>query len=486
MEDLVRLVNHLRSYKTETNWFEFKHNNYEPDMIGQDISALANGAAFSDKTCAYMIWGIHDKTHHIIGTELNQYTLKIGNQEIESWLRNLLSKNAEFEFHSLTMKDAQMNEKQVIVLIIYKAAQQTVTFKKVDYIRVGSYTKKLSDYPQMQAQLWDKIRNSRFEEQYAKQNLSAEEALQLIDYTVYFDIMNEPLPVSSEAILHYMKEESIILQQDNGSYAITNLGAILFAKKLSNFPRLERKSVRVVQYKDNSRLNMMREDVGTKGYAIGFNGLLKYIEAMLPSQEVINGAFRETKSVYPLIALREAIANALIHQDFSISGTGVVIEIFNNRIEITNPGTPLVDIARIVDNPPKSRNEKLASLMRRLRMCEELGTGWDKIIISCEMQQLPAPQINIYEENTKVTLFSKIDFFDLPQKEKLWACYMHACIKYIQGEFLTNSSLRERFGLEEKSSASISRLIKDACEKGMIKKLEDTAPKHTKYIPIWA
>ena len=195
---------------------------------------------------------------------------------------------------------------------------------------------------------------------------------------------------------------------------------------------------------------------------------------------------RETVSPYPTIALREAIANALIHQDFSIMGTGVTIEIFSNRIEITNPGIPLVDIYRIVDNPPKSRNELLASLMRRLKMCEELGTGWDKIIISCELQQLPAPHIDIYEESTKVTLFSKVDYFDLSTQDKLWACYMHACVKYIQGEFLTNSSLRIRFGLEEKSSASISRLIKDACEKGLIKKLEETAPKHTKYIPVWA
>ena len=63
---------------------------------------------------------------------------------------------------------------------------------------------------------------------------------------------------------------------------------------------------------------------------------------------------------------------------------------------------------------------------------------------------------------------------------------MHSCIKYIQGEFLTNSSLRIRFGLEEKSSASISRLIKEACENKLIKKLEETAPRHTKYIPGWA
>ena len=482
MENLKALVNELTKYSSETNWLEFKHNNYDFDMIGQDISALANGAAYAEKNCAYMIWGVHDQTHEIVGTEYDQYTLMKGNQEIESWLRNSLSKNVEFEFRSL-----DMDNKKVVVLIIYKATNQTATFKKVDYIRVGSYTKKLSDYPQIQAQLWDKLRNNRFEEQYAKQDMTAEEAVKLLDFSIYFDIKNEPNPTNLDGLIHYMLEESILVKQDNGLFAITNLGAILFAKRLSDFSRLERKAVRVVQYEGNNKLNMLKEDIGNKGYAIGFEGLLKYIEALLPSREVIKGAIREKQLFYPPIALREIIANALIHQDFSITGTGVVVEIFDNRIEITNPGVPLVDIARIIDNPAKSRNEKLASLMRKLKMCEELGTGWDKIIISCEFQKLPTPHINMYEENTKVTLFSEIPFFDLSPKDKLWACYMHSCIKYIQNEFLTNSSLRDRFGLEEKSSASISRLINDAVEKKYIKPLDPTtAPRYMKYIPYWA
>lgn len=290
MENLELLVNQLLKYENETNWFEFKCNNYDPEMIGQDISALANGAAYAEKSCAYMIWGIDDKSHDIVGTELDQYSKLVGNQEIESWLRNLISKNAEFEFHKIQIKDKKGDNKPIIVLIIYKATVQTVTFKKVDYIRVGSYTKKLSDYPQMQAQLWDKIRNSRFEEQYAMQNLTVEEALQQLDYTAYFDIKGEPIPTDIKGIIHYMEEESIIVKQDSGEYAITNLGAILFAKRLSSFPRLERKAVRVVQYQGKNRLNMLKEDVGNKGYAIGFDGLLKYIEALLPTQEVIKGA----------------------------------------------------------------------------------------------------------------------------------------------------------------------------------------------------
>ena len=481
MENLELLIDTLRRNESETNWLEFKYNNYNPDMIGEDISALANGATFAEKNCAYMVWGVHDKTHEIVGTEFDQYNLNIGNQEFESWLRNLLSSNAEVDFQTV-----YINNKRVVLLTIHKATGNTVKFKNIEYIRVGSYTKKLNEYPQMQAQLWDKLRNNRFEEQYAKTDLTAESVLQLIDCSAYFDIKNDPVPTSINGMMHYLKEEGIVVQQDNGLYAITNLGAILFARSLDFFSRLKRKAIRVVQYQGKNKINMLKETVEDKGYAVGFSNLLKYVEAVLPSQEIIVGVKREKVLPYPPEALREAIANALIHQDFSITGTGIVIEIFDDRLEITNPGAPLVDIERIVDNPPKSRNENLAALMRRLGMCEELGTGWDKIIIYCEVQQIPAPHIYRYEESTKVTFFLKRDFFDLSHDDKIWTCYMHACIKYIQGEFLTNSSLRERFGLETKSSASISRLIKDANNSNFIKKLEDTAPKHTKYVPFWA
>lgn len=125
--------------------------------------------------------------------------------------------------------------------------------------------------------------------------------------------------------------------------------------------------------------------------------------------------------------------------------------------------------------------------MRRLGVCEELGTGWDRIALSCELKQLPAPKISLYEENTKVTLFAEENFSNISYEDKIWACYLHACLKQVQGEQLTNSSLRERFGLKETGAGSISRLIKEAVEQKFIKPLDpDTAPRYMKYIPIWA
>ena len=482
MENLDLLVKELCKLPDETGWVEFKHNNDEPHMIGEDISALANSAVLADRSHAYMIWGVEDGTHDIIGTKVRLKQAKKGNQELENWLRYLLSKNVVFDFQSV-----DIDGKHIEIIVIAKALGVPVTFEKNDYIRVGSYTKKINEFPVLQAQLWDKLRHEQFEDTYVKIDLPLQQVLHLLDCDAYFETLQIPVPTEPEGYAHYLEEEGIIQKQDNGLYAITNLGAILFAKKLSDFSRLGRKAIRIVQYEDNNRLTILKEETTSEGYAISLEKAVKYVNTLLPSKEDINAVRRTTRSSFPLPAIREAIANAIIHQDFYISGAGPVIEVFANRIEITNPGAPLVEIMRIVDNPPKSRNEKLASFMRRLGMCEELGRGWDRMVITCELQRLPAPRIQIYQDSTKVSLFSHYEFSNLSIEDKLWASYLHACTRYVEGDALTNSSLRERFGLKETSAGSISRLIKEVTDKKWIKPLDPTtARRYMKYIPFWA
>ena len=481
MDNLDILVKELCKLPNETGWVEFKRNNDSPQMIGQDISALANSAVVADKACAYMVWGIADDSHEIVGTTVRLRQVRKGNQELESWLRELLSKNADFEFHAVDIDD-----KHVEILIVAKAVGFPVTFEKVDYIRIGSYTKKLVEYPAVQVQLWDKLRHERFEEIYALVDLQLKDVVGLLDCAIYFDSLHLPLPTDMEGYAHYLQEEGIIVRQDNGLYAITNLGAILFARKLSDFPRLERKAIRIVQYEGNNRVAIVKESVEESGYVAGFERVVEFVGALLPSKENIHSVRRTTANAFPFPAVREAIANSLIHQDFFVTGAGPMVELFENRVEVTNPGVPLMDVMRIVDNPPKSRNEKLAALMRRLGMCEELGRGWDRMVISCEMQKLPAPRIQIYPEATKVSLFSHLDFSNISVEDKLWSVYLHACIKFVEGDVLTNASLRERFGLKESSSGMISRLIKEALKQKLIKPLNvKTAPRYMKYVPIW-
>lgn len=483
MNNLELLVRKLIRTDAESPCIEFKQDNSKPETIGEYISALSNTAAIENRSKAYILWGIDDQTHEIVGTKFNFRTKKgEGNEDLEPWLRRLLSDNANFEFESV-----KIDGKDVVILMIYKAIGKSVSFKGIEYVRIGSYKKKLKDNPAMELKLWQKISTSKFEELPAAENLSLSDVLNEIDYITYFEMCQITVPTEGKEIIHYLLEDRIVYKQDNGLYAISNLGALLFAKRLDKYPVLNRKRIRVIQYEDDTRLNILRQEDGVNGYASGFEGIVRYVTGLLPARGEIQNVLREEKTLYPIVAIRELIANALIHQDLSITGSGPTIEIFKSRIEITNPGIPLVNINRIIDNPPRSRNEIMAGLMRRLRICEELGTGWDRVATYCEWYYLPAPQIEIYDENTRVTICEPIAFKHMTQEDRLWTCYLHVCLKYANHQKATNSTLRERLGLANTAAASVSRLINLAVEKELIKPLDpDTAPRYMSYVPFWA
>ncbi len=146
------------------------------------------------------------------------------------------------------------------------------------------------------------------------------------------------------------------------------------------------------------------------GYAAGFEAAIAFINSQLPQNEHVGEALRQEVRIYPEIAIRELVANTLIHQDFSITGAGPMVEIFDDRMELTNPGEPLVDTQRFIDTPPRSRNEDLAGFMRRLNICEERGSGIDKVITSIEMYQLPPPDFRVPPGSTQALLFARADW----------------------------------------------------------------------------
>jgi ATP-dependent DNA helicase RecG len=127
--------------------------------------------------------------------------------------------------------------------------------------------------------------------------------------------------------------------------------------------------------------------------------------------------------MFPKQTLRELIANALIHQDFLITGTSVMIEMYDDRVEISNPGIPFIEVERFIDEY-RSRNEQLADIMRRFGVCEEKGSGIDKVISAAEKYQLPAPDFRVGEIRTTSILFAHQDFGKMSQSDRIRACYL--------------------------------------------------------------
>jgi predicted HTH transcriptional regulator len=476
------LVKELSKLPVESEWVEFKHNNAEPAKIGEYISALSNSAALLGRESAYMLWGLDDATHDFIGTSFNPASAKCGNEELENWLARLLTPKIHFSFHTLTVEN-----KNVVLLEIAAATRQPVRFESQEFIRSGSYTKKLKDFPEKERALWRIFDQRPFEPGAALTHIEADEVLKLLDYPAYFDLAERALPDGRAVILDALGKDELLVPCEAGGWNITNLGAALFAKRLDGFPTLKRKALRIVQYKGRDRLATLQEKVISKGYACGFAEMIDLIMALIPAHESIGQALRRDVFAFPQLAVRELVANTLIHQDFSITGAGPMVEIFTDRIEVTNPGSPLVDTMRFVDTPPKSRNESLASLMRRLGICEERGSGIDKVVSEVEQYQLPAPVFEAPEGFTRTVLFAHKPLNEMDKAERVRACYLHACLKWVMQDYLTNASLRERFGVEKKNMSVISRYIREAQEAKAIRLFsEDAPPKLMKYVPFWA
>ncbi len=271
-----------------------------------------------------------------------------------------------------------------------------------------------------------------------------------------------------------------------GGYDITNLGAILFAKDVAEFPTMANKSVRVIRYAGLDKSRSDDEIEERKGYAISFQSVIRYIMDRLPKEERYTDGVRRTVSAYSRTAVREITANALIHQDFTISGIGPVVEIYQDRIEVINPGDSLIERDRMIDER-RSRNEKLAKVMRELGFCEERGGGIDKSIIETEEMFLPAPLFLASKNTMRVVIFGPKKFNDLPKADKIWSCFCHCVVRWMRHDYMSNASLRQRFSLDQNDYQTVSNVIADARKENKIIPADpNQGNRNARYVPYWA
>ncbi|MGH8502945.1 MAG: ATP-binding protein [Gammaproteobacteria bacterium] len=323
-------------------------------------------------------------------------------------------------------------------------------------------------------------------EEYAKIGLDAPDVVDLLDTQRAFELLKLPYPAKRAGVIDRLLSERLI-DELNGRYAIRRLGGLLLAKRLEDFPDLTRKAPRVVVYTGTSKLETRLDQTYTKGYAVGFQGLVRFIMSQLPQNEVIEDALRKEVKLVPEVVVRELVANALIHQDVAMSGVSVMVELYSNRIEISNPGEPVVPVERFIDGY-QSRNERLADLMRRMGICEEKSSGIDRVVSAVEAYQLPAPDFRAAHRRTVVILYGPKDFEAMDRDDRIRACYQHCALKWVMSERMTNQSLRDRFHLAESKSAIVSQIIAATMEARLIKPDEKvgSSRKYARYLPFWA
>jgi len=466
LQDLEKLLN----ARSENEHLEFKEakNRYDFEELLDYCVALANESG------GRMVLGVtNTPPRRVVGTK----AFDIPERTVAGIFERI---GLKVLWHELQHPDGRV----LVFEVPSRPIGQPVGYKGRYLMRAGEELVPMS--PDQLRRIFDEAR-PEFCDQAARTGCGEEEVVNLLDGQGYFELRRRPFPSTRKEVLETFVQKGF-LRDEGGTFTITNLGALLLAKRLSDFDGLARKAVRVIVYDGTSKARVKdgKDITGQKGYAAGFEDLMRYILDQLPANEEISDALRTTTHAYPKKAIREIVGNAIVHQDFNEQGTGVTVEIYDDRIEVTNPGVPILDVDRFIDEN-QSRNERFASALRQLGICEERGHGIDEVVTHIEVFQLPPYVCRLGTRHTTMILSRYKPLKDLTPDERVYAVYQHCCLRLVTNRNTNNESVRERFKIEKQNAATASRLLSEAVDAKKIRPVDaDAANKLMRYVPYWA
>jgi ATP-dependent DNA helicase RecG len=466
LEDLEQWL--LSSAETEQLEFKEAKQQYDSTKLLEYCVALANERG------GYLVLGVTDHLpRKVVGTQAFSSIADLN--KIKAWVFEKLK--IRIETTELIHSDGRV----LVFEIPFRPFGQALNLDGKYLMRVGEALMP------MQA---DQLKRIFAEDQQdwfsqaARMEVSPEDVIALLDTQTYFELLNNPYPTNRDAVLEKLQTQGLIKATAKG-WLITNLAAILLAKKLDAFSStLARKATRVVVYEGTNKLRTRNDWTGNRGYAVGFEALVDFVHLLAPQNHFIEEVIREEIKMFPRQALRELIANALVHQDFLATGTSVMVEMYSDRVEISNPGIPPIAVDRFIDEY-RSRNERLADLMRRFGICEEKGSGIDKVISAVEDRCLPAPDFRVGATRTTSVLFAYKDFAELRQADRVRACYQHCVLRYLNNQVMSDQTLGERFRLDASQKNIIDEVIRATLDAGLIKP-DGFSLEGSGYLPHWA
>lgn len=358
--DLNELINELCSYQYEKEWFEFKENFDNDNELGEYISALSNAAAYVGRKYAYLVWGINDKSHEIVGTDFDFDKNASHGEPLKHYLERQLSKNVKIDFEETTLEG-----KRLVVLTISAAKSMPVDWNGQRFIRVGSSKEKIMKYPEREAFLFRVLREG---------------------FPTIVNTESNYQNLTFNKLFGYYGSKGIILKEET------------FRKNLGLLTEDGKYNIQAQLLSDNSHIPLRVSifDGETKASNLfsvrefGYNCLLYTLDELLRYGDVLNliqaderNRVVERKDV-PLFeskAFNEAIINAVLHNKW-IEGNEPMISVFSNRIEILSRGTlaPSQTMEGFFSGESVPVNEKLSEIFLQLHISEKSGRGVPKIV----------------------------------------------------------------------------------------------------------
>lgn len=382
--ELIELVDELRAFQHENEWLEFKTNTATTyDRLGQYISALSNAACIANKDFAYLLFGIEDKTHKVVGTSFNFKTRKEGNEELELWIRRFLNPSVRFQYYV-----CKYDKKYVEIFKIPAAASEPTNFKRVPYIRFNSSLTDLRNYPEFIKAIYN----------------SDEDWSSKIIENASIDDLDENAIAKAREKFKEKKEGTVLFNHidswDNKTFLdkakitiggkITNTAIILLGKEESAHYLLP--AVAQITWK---------LDTEEKAYEhfeiplfITINQVLTRIRNVkykfFPNNQLLSVEVNKYESKVIL----EALNNCIAHQDYSYNSRIIITEQINKLI-FSNKGGFIEGNAEDYSvgqkTPEKYRNRWLVDAMVNLNMIDTMGYGIHRMYLEQRKRYFPLP-----------------------------------------------------------------------------------------------
>lgn len=396
-ETLLNTLLELLRLSREPDTVEFKSNLDEPDLIGQYISALANTAALLGRDRAWMVWGVEDARHAVKGTTFDPFHRKMGNQALVMWLQAMTQPRADFAFH-----EVQHPQGRVVMLEIHPARSAPVAFQHVRYVRIDSHKVRLSEHADKEARLWALL---GLKEDWSGEvvpgatldDLDAEAVNAARLHFTDFLVRSEPDSSRHDAI-----------RSEAAGWSVTTL---LNKAHITKQGRVTRSTLLLLGKDEaahflapvDAKISWILRDAsnGTgPSLPFGIPFLLSTTKAFarirnLTVDHMPDGTLFPTPvQQYDTWVLREALHNAVAHQDYLLGGKINLVE-HPGRLVLTNLGQfipPSVEWMLEHQSPPEHyRNQWLIDGMIRLRMIEQAGSGIRRMFAIQRQRLFPLP-----------------------------------------------------------------------------------------------
>ncbi len=399
---LLETLNRLRELPREAATVEFKSNLKDPWEIGQYLSALANAAALAGNERAWLVWGVDDANHALKDTDFDPFSMKAeGNQPLIIWLQQMTVPRADFDFHECPHPDGK-----VIMLEIHPARTAPIAFRNIRYIRIDSHKTKLSDHPDKEARLWAKLGQ--------KDDWSGE----IVPDATLDDLEPEALAEARRRFTEYLlkaepdQERHARIREDAASWDIPTLlnkaritrggrmtrAALLLLGKDESAHFLSPADVKMSWIlRNESGVTVSSQHFGPP-FLLSTDRIFSRIRNLVLERMPDGTLFPEALQQYDGWVIREALHNAVAHQDYKLGGK-INLSEYPDRLVLSNLGQfipPSVEWMLQHQSPPEHyRNQWLIDAMIRLRMIDQVGSGIRRMFETQRERNFPLPDYEI-------------------------------------------------------------------------------------------